>query len=142
MNATIEVLRGEAKRLRSLATRMDAFASELDGEPSPQVELPLTGGMSRVLVPALTGLAADVAAKLRTSEFKGMTQHAAILKALELYGPQTTRELYIRLNSGGMSFKKPTYISALLARLKNVVERTTDNRIRLKISSEKLPENT
>jgi len=119
---------------------MEAFASELEGKPSPQTELPLAGGSPGVAVPLFSGLAEEVAAKLKPCEFKGMTQHAAILKALELYGPQTTRELYVRLNSGGMSFKKPTYISSLLARLKNVVERTSDNRIKLKISAEIPPE--
>jgi hypothetical protein len=140
MNATIEVLRGESKRLRSLADRMDAFASELEGKPPPQVELPLAGGTPGAAAHLFPGLDAEVALKLKPTEFKGMTQHASILKALELYGPQTTRELYIRLNSGGMSFKKPVYISSLLARLKNVVERTDDNRVKLKISADKPPE--
>lgn len=128
MNSTIEVLRNEAKRLRSLAQRMDALASELGGTMLPiggMIEQPTTQwGPIDFRLPD--------AAMTTIPPFKGMTQHAAILKALELYGPQTTRELFERLNAGGMAFKKRVYITAILGRLKDVVERTPDNKIKLK----------
>jgi hypothetical protein len=133
MNATIEVLRNEAKRLRSLAERMEAFAAELDGNGVPPVmELPF--GPSNSTRPK--NLATSGTFDVSPREFKGLTQHAAILKALEMFGPQTTRELFNRLNAGGMAFKKPIYVSSILGRLKDVVERTPDKRVKLKEKSE------
>ncbi len=61
-----------------------------------------------------------------------MTQGGAIVKALA-HGSQTTRELFDRLAAGGMTLKKPVYVTALLPRLvkKGQVERTKDGKIRL-----------
>jgi hypothetical protein len=134
MNSTIEILRNEAKKLRSVADRIDAFASELDEDvlaarrhTEPALKY------YAVMQPngATPALSPDLEA-IHPREFKGMTQHAAILKALEMFGPQTTKQLFNLLNAGGMAFKKPVYISAILGRLKSVVERTPDNRIKLK----------
>ena len=66
-----------------------------------------------------------------TGEFSSMTQQAAILKALE-HGAQTTREIYDRLRAGGLTLKKPTYVTALLPRLRERVERIEGNKIQLK----------
>jgi hypothetical protein len=129
MNATIEVLLAEAKRLRSLADRMDAFALELNGKAPPEVGLP---GHTPKYGHGTESEGQPVVLPRFLQEFRGMTQHAAILKALELYGPQTTRELFARLNSGGMAFRKPVYVASILGRLKDVVERTPDNKIKLK----------
>ncbi|MCX6925464.1 MAG: hypothetical protein NT154_19990 [Verrucomicrobia bacterium] len=60
-----------------------------------------------------------------------MTQSAAILKALKA-GPMTTKELFVRLNEGGQHFKKRTYVTALLPRLKEQVERTEEDKVKLK----------
>jgi hypothetical protein len=127
MNSAIEVLRNEAKRLRSLADRLDAFALELNGgvPPARRISDPVINYYRDLRV-------GEGASPINPKEFKGMTQHAAILRALEVYGPQTTKELFNRLNAGGMAFKKPVYISAILGRLKDVVERTPDNRIKLR----------
>ena len=108
---------------------MDAFALELDGKDPSLVVRPYettsNGGASETAEMVRLPVGGPYA-------FKGMTQHAAIFKALELYGPQTTKELFNRLNSGGMTFKKPVYISAIAGRFKDVVERTQDNRLKLK----------
>lgn len=141
MKATIQVLRSEARRLRAVADRLDAFASELDGGPLrnsagsnvlPQHGLPPHLFSDDAL--EAYERASNPGGELLSfnSEFHGMTQHAAILKALELYGPQTVRQLFYRLNSGGMNFKKPVYVTAILGRLKSVVERMPDGRIQLK----------
>jgi hypothetical protein len=133
MDSTAEVLRNEAKRLRSLAERMEAFALELDGGKAKDRTLDLFSDTnSRRFAHSPNS---PVLGPVNPKEFKGMTQHAAILKALEAYGPQTVRQLFIRLNSGGMAFKKPVYVTAVLGRLKDVTERTDDNQIKLKEKS-------
>jgi hypothetical protein len=129
MDSTAIVLRNEAKRLRSLAERMDAYASELDGVGGAKDQPDLFKDNVRIF---MTSSNSSILGPGNPREFKGMTQHAAVLKALETYGPQTVRQLYVRLNSGGMAFKKPVYVTAILGRLKDVVERTEDNQIRLK----------
>ena len=60
-----------------------------------------------------------------------MTQTAAILKALQ-FGPMTTGELFVRLNQAGQSFKKRTYVTALLSRIKDKVERTPEGKVKLR----------
>lgn len=121
MNPSIEVLRAEAKRLRSLADRMDAFAAELEGQPS--------GDADRQVRTATSSDSGPITQRnAKHGEFSGLTQREAIIKALKVYGPQTSRELFERLNAGGMAFKKPTYITALLPRLKDSVERTNDGK--------------
>jgi hypothetical protein len=141
MNSTIEVLRNEAMRLRSLAERLDAFAAELDGQSPITPQLTFYGIEPRAAgVASVTGTTPAISAPgmlafangVKRNEFKGMTQHAAILKALEMFGPQTTKELFTRLNAGGMEFRKPVYVTSLLSRLKEVVERTPENKVKLK----------
>lgn len=120
MTATAEVLRQEAKRLRSLADRMDAFAIELNGVAAPNTKRHTSA--LRVTMEANGGL---------LGEYAGMTQKAAIVKALQ-HGPQTTREIFTRLTAGGLPIKSPLYITALLGRLKDKVERGSDKKLRLK----------
>jgi len=115
---TYQVLKSEAKRLRSLADRLDSFAAELSNVVASY------GGQAGAgqTTPALKGFGA----------YDGLSQKNAVLKALQ-DGPQTTRELFERLNAGGQSFKKPVYVTAMLGRLKDKVERTEDGKkIRLK----------
>ena len=44
----------------------------------------------------------------------------------------TTGELFMRLNEAGQSFKKRTYVTALLGRIKDRVERTPEGKVKLK----------
>ena len=115
MNQTIDVLRAEATRLRSLAGRLEALALELDG-PSPSGRKEAGADQK----------------KSATGPYSGITQNAAILRALEDGGPQTTAELFNRLNVGGQAFKKRTYVTALLFRLKDKVERLPEGKVKLR----------
>lgn len=110
-------MRAEASRLRSLAERLEAFAAELDGGSQVEVGKGMAESADRV--------------NSSTGEYSGMTQMAAILKALQS-GPMTTGELFVRLNEGGQRFKKRTYVTALLGRLKEQVERTEEGKVALK----------
>jgi hypothetical protein len=116
MNMTVQVLKSEAKRLRTLADRLEAFALELDGERG--VEL----AEGTIAAPA----------RPRNGEYSGLTQIVAVLKALRDHGPQDTAELFERLNAGGQHFKKRTYVTALLSRVKDKVERIAGGKVRLK----------
>ena len=125
----VEVMRAEAKRFRSLADRLDALAAEIASQTQPVVASGQDntcnrGGLSPTPRPqkvvAIGG------------EYAGLTQNKAILKALQLYGPQTTAELYERLNAGGMTFKKAVYVTAIVARLRDAVERIDGGKIKLK----------
>lgn len=60
-----------------------------------------------------------------------MTQPAAILHILRNHGPLATREIFDRLNEGGMFFKNTSYIAAIMARLKSRVIRGEDGRYHL-----------
>lgn len=127
MSSSIEVMREEAQRFRSLADRLDALAAELAAHTQP-VAVTRKGptfadGGVAIPIPPNTPAA---------GEFAGMKQGNAILKALERYGPQTTTELFNRLNAGGMAFKKVVYVTAILPRLADRVERLEDGKIRLK----------
>jgi len=102
--------------LRSVADRMEAFAVELDGA-SPRGSVTTRAGAQL--------------AQVGSGKYVGMTQSAAILEAL-VAGPQTTAELFERLNAGGQCFKKRTYVTALLGRLKDQVERAPDGKVQLK----------
>ena len=117
MNQTVEVLRAESKRLRSLALKIDALIAELDApervEGTPDF-------------PSLAGTVISSSGN-PNAEFANLTQRAAIMKALE-YGPQTTRELFTRLNAGGQAFRNPTYVSSVLARMGAHIRRTTSGK--------------
>jgi len=115
------VLRTEANRLRHLANRMDAFADEIEEEGQEK------NNQRKFVVDHIS----DQVGSLSPGYYSGLTQSDAILKALEV-GPQTTRELFNRLNSGGQSFKKPVYVTAVLGRLKDKTERTDDGKVKLK----------
>jgi len=123
MTATAEVLRQEVKRLRSLADRMEAFAIELEGAPRRERSVKSASFYGGGAALPMNGHG--------HGEYTGMTQKAAILKALE-HGPQTTREIFNRLNVGGLPMKSPLYVTALLGRLKDKVERGPDKKLRLK----------
>jgi hypothetical protein len=108
----------EAKRLHSLANRMELFAAEIAGtNTSPPIGR-VAGGITTTL--PLSGM----------GEYSGMTQTDAILKVLAS-GPKTTREMFATLNAGGQSFKKVSYITAVLGRLKDRVTRLPDGRVQL-----------
>lgn len=118
---TYDVLKAEARRLRSLAERLDSFAEEIasasEGSSSS------SSSPDSTETPALDGL----------GEFSGMTQQEAILKALRQYGPQTTRQLFNRLNSGGQSFRRLVYVTAVAGRLmRDKIERLSDGKLRLR----------
>jgi hypothetical protein len=108
----------EAKRLHSLAQRLESFAAELAGAGSVASKI---ARASDINTPSLSGM----------GEYSGMTQTDAILKVLAT-GPKTTREMFTVLNAGGQSFKKVSYITAVLGRLKDQVERQPDGRVALK----------
>ena len=120
MATTYEVLRSESKRLRSLADKFDALASEL------QNDVGLSGQVApepkKELTPSLPGV----------GEYSDMKQAEAIIHALKNHGPQTTTQLFDRLNAGGLSFKKVAYVTAILARFKDDWERSLDGKISLK----------
>src|SRR5208282_5231684 len=101
MNPTSKVMRTEVSRLRSLADRLEAFAAELDGEPANKLE------QKTAPKTAANG-----------SDYSKLTQTSAIIKALRDHGPQTTQELFVRLNEGGKPIAKRTYVTALMPRLK------------------------
>ena len=130
MSSTIEAMRADAKRYRSLADRLDALASEMAHQAQPVASVAAAalpnGGLfavpPRPQSPPMTN-----------GEYSGLSQKDAILKALEAYGPQTTRELFERCNAGGMAFKKAQYVTALLPRLGDSVERIDGGKLRLKI---------
>ena len=113
MYQTSQLLRSEANRLINLAGRLQAFADELESEGAP--------------TPNVNGHVDSTP----SGEYANLRQPDAILKALKK-GPQTTRELFQRLNSAGQSFKKVTYITAVLGRLKDKVERTDDGKVKLR----------
>jgi len=124
---TIEILRAEAARYQSLAKRLSDFADELERE--------LPSGASAGASPTTGGGekrdATNSATQNGRGEFAGLTQPSAILKALES-GPQTTTELFERLNAGGQSFKKVVYVSSIIPRIKEKIERLPDGRLKLK----------
>lgn len=129
MNSTIEVLRAESKRLRSLATKIDALIAEID--------LPTSSVVTR----DLPGLAESDLPRSRnmSGEFANMKQQEAILKALE-YGPQNTKELLARLNAGGQSFKNTTYVSAVVSRMADRLTRHPGGKITLKAAAADKPQ--
>lgn len=77
------------------------------------------------------GADADTKAKQSLGEYVGMSQAEAILKALQK-GPQTTAELLIDLNAGGQSFRERNYVTAVIGRLKDKVERVEGGKVKLK----------
>jgi hypothetical protein len=123
MATTYEILKAESKRLRALAEKIDSFAAELQSETSisTQIQIPQRQP-TPALPPSLPGI----------GEFADMKQAEAIIHALKTYGPQTTKQLFERLNAGGLSFKKVAYVTAILARFKDKWDRAADGKISLK----------
>ena len=103
-----------------LAEKLDAFAIEL--ESSANASAAINDAQA-----AKAAIASNGQTLPNMGEFSGKTQTAAVIKALAR-GPQTTRQLYQLLNHNGQSFRKATYITALLPRLKDKVERTADGK--------------
>lgn len=116
MANTYDVLKVESKRLRGLADEIDALAAKLQGEAVNQIK------SDSPAAPEFPGI----------GQYSEMKQGEAILHALKNYGPQTTTELFNRLNAGGLSFKKVAYVTAILARYKGQWERAEDGKISLK----------
>lgn len=91
-----------------LIARIDELIADLDEAPAEDaMDLP---GMANIRSPNPNG------------EYAKLSQPQAILKALE-YGPQTYKEIFQRLNSGGKAVRSPSYVSSVLARLKDKVRR-------------------
>jgi hypothetical protein len=108
VNPTVQVLRAESKRLRSLAEKIDSLIAEIDDTPSRGPTADNLPGLRVANTPNPNG------------EFAGLSQPQAVLKVLE-YGPQTYREIFQRLNAGGKLIRDPSHVSSLLARLKDKV---------------------
>ena len=128
MNKTVSVLRAEAARLRALADQMETLIRSIEGE---ELAGAIGGGNGTLPVAR-----PDQGAHPKKGEFSGLKQTDAILRALKYYGPQTTRELFTRLNSGGMSFRQVSYVTAVLSRIKDSVERQADGKLKLKPNKE------
>lgn len=117
---TVDVLKAEARRLRALAQKVEDLALELS-EGSLGTTHQVTNAVAN-----------------GRGEFSGLTQLQSVVKALEVYGAQTTRQIFERLNAGGQQIKRPTYITAMLPRLKDKIERTDGGKkIKLKESPPK-----
>lgn len=117
---TIEVLKAESKKHRAIAEKIDALIAELQPDSSGTVSnAPIAS------TPSLPGV----------GEYANMRQAEAIIHALKKHGPQTTKEIFHRLNAGGMSFKKVAYVTAILARFRDKWERLPDDKISLKQSA-------
>lgn len=114
---TIEVLKAESKKHRNLADKIDSLIAELQSESGVSRQSAAT-----LAEPSLPGV----------GEYHGMKQGEAIVHVLKKFGPQTTTEIFHRLNGGGMSFKKVAYVTAILARFKDKWDRLPDNKISLK----------
>lgn len=113
-------LREDAKNLRLTAERLEALASER-----------IT---SATLEMNQNSMGVTDAAKTFEKPYTGMTQHNAVLKALQLHGPQTIAELQTRLSNGGMEIKKMAHFAPIISRLKKrgIIEKDSGGRIVLK----------
>ncbi len=117
MQSIADVLEGEGKRLQALAERCFSLAKDIRGTASITLNTNERHANGTHSMPTLLG------------EYGGMTQRQAILSALRQHVPQTTRELFNRLSAGGMQLKKPTYITALLPRMRDLVTRDEKGRV-------------
>jgi len=113
---TFEVLKAESKKHRAIADKIDALLAELQGDSTPAATSPT------ITTPSLPGV----------GEYANMKQAEAIIHVLKKFGPQTTTDIFHRLNNGGMTFKKVAYVTAILARFKEKWDRLPDNKISLK----------
>jgi hypothetical protein len=113
---TFEVLKAESKKHRAIADKIDELLAELQGDSTQSTAIPT------ITTPSLPGV----------GEYANMRQAEAIIHVLKKFGPQTTTDIFHRLNNGGMTFKKVAYVTAILARFKDKWERLPDNKISLK----------
>lgn len=118
MANTIEVLKAESKKHRLLADKIDALIADLQNESSASRQ----PDHQKPPEPSLPGV----------GEYSNMKQADAIKLVLSKFGPQTTTEIFNRLNAGGMSFKKVAYVTAILARFREEWNRLPDGKISLK----------
>jgi hypothetical protein len=118
MRSTIEILTAEVNRLRGLADRMEAFVTELGGHASRPCR-PAICENPVILKPTID------------REYADLTQADAIVKALADHGPQTSRELFHRLNTAGFNFKRVAYVTSILPRLSGKVSRRVDGKLDL-----------
>jgi hypothetical protein len=124
MNPTVNVLKAESQRLRALVAKIDALILEIEGpEKAPQQQDPsdLFVRRSPLLRPA-------------GGEYSKLTQTEAVLKAIG-HGPVRLKELYLRLHSGGSNIKNARYVSSVIARLRDKVQRGDDGVYSLKQNS-------
>lgn len=118
MQSVADVLDAEGRRLQALSERCFSLARDIRSTATIALNAKEHSNGAHS-VPTLLG------------EYGGMTQRQAILVALRKHGPQTTRELFDKLSAGGMQFKKPTYITALLPRMRDLVSRDEKGRLQL-----------
>lgn len=116
--ATIQSLREESKRYRALASKIDSLLSELDATESNP---PAT--------PVLPSLASSPALSTQKpiEMYANLTQWDALLLAIEMYGPQTTRELWARLNKAGIPLKTTTVVSSIISRMQKRTDKLTQS---------------
>ena len=115
--STFEVLKAESRKHRAMADKIDALIAEMQSMGGNAVSNPST------VTPSLPGVGI----------YADMKQGEAIISVLKQFGPQTTTEIFNRLNAGGMRFKKVAYVTAILARFKEKWERNpADSKISLK----------
>lgn len=119
---TFEVLKTESKKHRAIADKIDALLAELQSDSGAAQSLTQLPISPKTTTPSLPGV----------GEYANMKQAEAIIYVLKNFGPQTTTEIFNRLNAGGMSFKKVAYVTAILARFKDKWVRSADNKISLK----------
>lgn len=116
---TYEVLKSESKKHRAIADKIDALLAELQSDSGLTHS---TSATPATTTPSLPGV----------GEYANMKQAEAIQYVLKQFGPQTTTEIFNRLNAGGMTFKKVAYVTAILARFREKWERRVDGKISLK----------
>jgi len=119
---TIDVLKDESKKHRALADKIDALIADLQSDSGATQSTAHKAISPKTTTPSLPGV----------GEYADMKQAEAIIYVLKKFGPQTTTEIFNRLNAGGLSFKKVAYVTAILARFKDKWERLPDNKISLK----------
>jgi hypothetical protein len=122
---TYEVLKAEAKKHRAIADKCDALAADLQSDSGAVQPITADQISPKTTTPDLPGV----------GEYTDMKQAEAIIYVLKKFGPQTTTEIFNRLNGGGMSFKKVAYVTAILARFRDKWDRLPDNKISLKLGA-------
>lgn len=136
MSDLIEMLEAKLKQHRANVTAIESVVALLKSERAA------TGGAVPAATATSSGLKRSVAErsvfpnpsgepKAPSAEYANLTQSGAVLKALE-HGPQTTREIFDRLTAAGLKLSNRVYVTALLGRIRDKIERDEDGKVRLK----------